>query len=912
MEESECKRFKANTEPANFHGAGVGECSSSTNQAPYPRLGEGHEQELTTLFDNVASVSDDNTQFTSTSVAALPLQRVITSSFKHPSMLRTISDKLPQNGNRKPTHRRTNSSQSVNSIGWHSSFDESAEFDADMPDKAVSVPDSLDLGCVSLKLPNGEMPEEEGGLGRRDADNFVVPATPPPLISANTQEHTNWLLRFFQSELFDASLAVHYLYRSKSKDTGVQQYLGNRLFTLNPDDVDFYLPQLLNLCIDTRDLSDYLLPYLKYRCELSPDLALRSAWLIDAYTQDGWMRGRKVRKTPAAKFREAILAESFGNNRLVKLPTQPALAAMKSLRDNESTGPPLTPPSVVKKAHQRSKSDVTGVSSSAPPATTAGKDAPIKSTIGDLTSAKAFHSGCTCFESSVNVMHELRGEPTVCTCQAPRLTPEMEFVKALIKIGKNLTRSPKDGRTVRLTADLGVMNINLPARVWLPLYCSTPHHVVRIPPHAAAVLNSKDKAPFLIFVEVLMIEDVFASPVASKIQDNVMRQTKSEENITDVSPCDEGISSNKSDEDGECWSQEDDEILNQFPVHDTNRPFNGETTSVWSQESMASLESREMTISAGDVVRRLNQSLVADFSSFKPDHEDPSAAAMKEPWEIKQSRIRRNSPYGHLPNWRLLAVIVKCGDDLRQEQLAHQMLQLLQKIWETEKLKLWLRPCNILVTGKDQGMIEPIINAVSLHQIKKQSQLPLLQYFIREYGGQTTEEFFKAQLNFVHSLAAYCLVSYLLQVKDRHNGNILLDAQGHLIHIDFGFILSQSPRSLGFENSQFKLTPDFVDVLGGAGSDMFEYYKLEMLKGLIATRKHCDKIISLFEVMQNADLPCFKNGGSSVVNGLKQRLHAYSTEESLQQMVDAMVASSMASLTTKLYDDFQYYSNGIM
>ena len=77
--------------------------------------------------------------------------------------------------------------------------------------------------------------------------------------------------------------------------------------------------------------------------------------------------------------------------------------------------------------------------------------------------------------------------------QAPRLAPEIEFVKALIKIGRNLTRSPKDGRTVRLAADLGVINLNLPARVWLPLYCATPHHVVRIPPHAAAVLNSKDK-----------------------------------------------------------------------------------------------------------------------------------------------------------------------------------------------------------------------------------------------------------------------------------------------------------------------------------------------------------------------------------------------------------------------------------
>ncbi|XP_055327654.1 phosphatidylinositol 4-kinase beta-like isoform X2 [Paramacrobiotus metropolitanus] len=864
MEESDCKRFKADAR-----------CQDN-DAAAYPQLGDGREQELSNLFQNVGSLADRN--------GTVVEERLITSSFKHPTILRSVSDRLPLP--HRKTHRRTSSTQSVSSLTGHSGLDDIVDsFEGDIPVTMVHN------DIMSQEINRSDSIEES--YITQSERHPVTPLTPPP-----SQEHTNWLLRFFQSDLFDANLAIHYLYRSKSKDTGVQQYLGNRLFTLDPVEVDFYLPQLINLCIDTRDLSDYLLPYLKYRCEQSPDLALKTAWLIDAYTQDGWMRGRKTRKTPAVKFRDAILAETFAV-KTAKAPSLPCVPALRSIRESESLGC-ISPLGSLKKSHHRSKSDATG------------NKEPVKTTIGDLTSAKAFHSGCTCFETTANVMHELRGEPVECTCQAPRLAPEMEFIKALIKIGKNLTRSPKDGRTVRLTADLGVININLPARVWLPLYWNTPHHVVRIPPHAAAVLNSKDKAPYLIFVEVLLVDDVFCSPVAGKIQENLMRQTKSEDNIADQSPCDEGISSNKSDEDGECWSQEDDEILNQFPLHHGSRSFNGETTSVWSQESMVSLESREMTISAGDVVRRLNQSLVADDGTFKPDHEDPSAAAMKEPWEIKQSRIRRNSPYGHLPNWRLLAVIVKCGDDLRQEQLAHQMLRLLQKIWEAEKLKLWVRPCHILVTGKDQGMIEPIINAVSLHQIKKQSQLPLLQYFIREYGGQTTEDFFKAQLNFVHSLAAYCLVSYLLQVKDRHNGNILLDAQGHLIHIDFGFILSQSPRSLGFENSHFKLTSDFVDVLGGVGSDMFEYYKLEMLKGLIATRKHCDKIISLFEVMQSADLPCFKNGGSSIINGLKQRLHIYTTEESLQQLVENMVTSSIASITTKLYDDYQFYSNGIM
>ena len=67
----------------------------------------------------------------------------------------------------------------------------------------------------------------------------------------------------------------------------------------------------------------------------------------------------------------------------------------------------------------------------------------------------------------------------------------------------------------QLYAELSQLNLNLPARVCLPLYPPT-HQVLRIPPSEAVVLNSKCKAPYLILVEVALVENTFLSPCVSK------------------------------------------------------------------------------------------------------------------------------------------------------------------------------------------------------------------------------------------------------------------------------------------------------------------------------------------------------------------------------------------------------------
>lgn len=188
----------------------------------------------------------------------------------------------------------------------------------------------------------------------------------------------------------------------------------------------------------------------------------------------------------------------------------------------------------------------------------------------------------------------------------------------------------------------------------------------------------------------------------------------------------------------------------------------------------------------------------------------------------------------------------------------------------------------------------------------------MLEYFIQEFGDKNSEEFLTAQRKFVESCAAYCLICYIIQVKDRHNGNILLDNEGHIIHIDYGFMLSSSPRNLGFESSPFKLTQELVEVMGGETSDMFTYFKILLLQGLMAARKHNEKILSLVEVMSSGSkLACFR-AGASVVPALKSRFHVNLTDEQLEAHLDQLVYNAINSITTRLYDGFQYLTNGIL
>ena len=288
-------------------------------------------------------------------------------------------------------------------------------------------------------------------------------------------------------------------------------------------------------------------------------------------------------------------------------------------------------------------------------------------------------------------------------------------------------------------------------------------------------------------------------------------------------------------------------------------------------------------------------------------------------FEEKEKNLKKTSLFGKFKSHKIFTCIFKTHEDLRQEQFATQLINEFNQIFKIEKVNCWLNTYEIISTGNDAGLVEMVNDSLSLDQLKqKLNNIPLRDFYLYYWGKgrSTTPEYKKAMSNFVSSLAGYSLVCYFLQIKDRHNGNILIDNEGHIAHIDFGFLLSNAPgKGLKFENAPFKLSRDMVECLGGNQGEYFDEFRKLLKKGFLAVHKHRKKIIILVEMMwcgHGRNLDCFEKG-QEAINELKQRLAPKECvrKKDVFKFVDRLIEQSVDNWRTKWYDIFQYYVQGI-
>lgn len=91
------------------------------------------------------------------------------------------------------------------------------------------------------------------------------------------------------------------------------------------------------------------------------------------------------------------------------------------------------------------------------------------------------------------------------------------------------------------------------------------------------------------------------------------------------------------------------------------------------------------------------------------DMQDEKRKRTLGPWELlwgyKQEVLKKDSPYADFPSYRIRQLIIKGGDDLRQEMVTMQIIRKVKEIFEREKTQLYVHTYEIIAIDSNSGAL---------------------------------------------------------------------------------------------------------------------------------------------------------------------------------------------------------------
>lgn len=291
---------------------------------------------------------------------------------------------------------------------------------------------------------------------------------------------------------------------------------------------------------------------------------------------------------------------------------------------------------------------------------------------------------------------------------------------------------------------------------------------------------------------------------------------------------------------------------------------------------------------------------------FEPDEDNDASSGQNVAGADRAIDLSETKKIGR-DVWQ--EAIFKVGDDCRQDVLILQTIAMLKNIWQTIGLDVYVNPYRVTATGPGCGVIDVVASSTSRDEMGRAQVNNVKAFFISRFGNVDSISYQQARLNFIKSMAGYSLACHLWQIRDRHGGNWLVDAEGQVVHIDFGFCFQIGPGGVHFEPDSFKFSLEFADLMGDKDSEGYKMFCELFVKGYLALRPYAEVLIATSQLMVKTGLACFKN--DKAFDELRGRFMPHLDERQAARHAISLIDNAYGNGRAVFYDYFQYKTNHI-
>lgn len=254
------------------------------------------------------------------------------------------------------------------------------------------------------------------------------------------------------------------------------------------------------------------------------------------------------------------------------------------------------------------------------------------------------------------------------------------------------------------------------------------------------------------------------------------------------------------------------------------------------------------------------------------------------------NNLKAKSSFKKFTTYHLKTFILKTKSELTNECIINQLIYHFNESFKNTDIPLSLISYDVIQISSSISLIESRENNLILKDLntKIKSKFGNLNSFFRNFFCNNFEE---AQKNFTESLCSCCLFSYLFNSQENLLDNTIIDNNGRIYLYTFEHLLSTKNTKAP---CAFKLNKDFIDIMDGEGSGMFQYFKSIIIRGMIEIRKHYEifeKIIDI--VIKSISISKFSNKDTEkVISSLKERFFISMNEINIVNEIETMIHKS--------------------